>query len=170
MEEAALAALDRERVAREAALEEDAAAVEGDVEFGELGRFRDFVWEEGRAGPEDMEEVGRSRCLGAAACGAAHGGSREVFGWSSRCDGYAGSGLSEEEVGSVEWLSETGGRGIRAQRACLHDLGQDVRRSLPEVPASFPCVVEHFDELGLRPLRRDFAVRLQNECSKIISK
>lgn len=155
VEQAPLAALDRQRAAWESALETNAAAVQRDVEFGELGGFERVALEEG-------EEVGSSSWRGAG--GAADGGARGILRWSSSCDCDAHSSFSEEEAGSVGQVAEAGGGGggggvIRGQCAGLDDLGEDVWRALPEVPPSFPCVVEHLDELRLCLLRHSFTLR-----------
>jgi hypothetical protein len=162
VEQAPLAALDRQRAAWESALETNAAAVQRDVEFGELGGFE-------RVALEEREEVRSSSWLGSGAGGAAHGRARGILRWSSSCDCDADSGFSEEEAGSVGQVAEAGGGGvIRGQCAGLDDLGEDVWRALPEVPPSFPCVVEHLDELRLCLLRHSFTLRLQNMILSIV--
>jgi hypothetical protein len=141
VEMAPLAAFDGEGVAGEAGFQHRAAAVERDVEFGELAELGALV-----VAAEEREEVAAS-------------GGAAVF-WLARGDGDAGPGAVEEEPRSPVAEAAEGGV-VGAERAAHDDLRENVRRALAEVPAALPCVVEALHETRLRPLRVRFAPGLQ---------
>ena len=89
---------------------------------------------------EEREQVGHS-----AVCSAA-GAAIFVNSGLSGGDWDTGSGSLEEEpcAGGVVAEAAVGGV-VGAQGAARDDFGEDVWGALPEVPASFPCVVEEFD-------------------------